>query len=230
MLFAMAFLASSTALAAGPEPDWVRATEKAPWRPRDSCGEVVLNGRMWLIGGWFQSFEDPPRDVWSSADGADWKLEARAIDYKHTDLPMTLAFKGRMWIMGGWHGGRLKHASATNEVWSSADGVTWRQETKAAGWSPRLAAAAVVFKDKMWVLGGVQKYYFGDDSDLRSDVWSSADGKTWTQVTEKAPWSPTTAPRRTAASSGSSAAATTCRSTRRTTTSGPPRTASSGRG
>jgi hypothetical protein len=169
---------------------WVQVTKKAPWQPRDSCGEMVHNGRLWLIGGWFQSFEDPPRDVWSSADGMDWTLATKSAPFKHSDLSTTLTFKDRLWIMGGWHGGRLKHASASNEVWSSADGVDWKQETKAAGWSPRLGAAGVVFRGKLWLLGGVQKYYFGDDSDLRSDVWSSEDGVTWKEATAKAAWSP----------------------------------------
>src|SRR5262249_11254845 len=134
--------------------------------------------------------EDPPRDVWSSSDGATWKLETKEAAFKHSDLSMTLTFKDKMWIMGGWHGGRLKHASASNEVWSSTDGVTWEQVTKSAGWSPRLAAAVVAFKGKMWVLGGLQKYYFGTDEDLRNDVWYSEDGANWKQATAKAPWAP----------------------------------------
>ena len=59
-----------------------------------------------------------------------------------------------------------------------------------ADWSPRLAAGAVVFKDKMWILGGTEDYYFGDEKSLKSDVWSSSDGKAWRLATDKAPWSP----------------------------------------
>lgn len=92
--------------------------------------------------------------------------------------------------MGGWHGGRLEHRSASNEVWSSSDGAEWKQQTASAGWSPRMAAGVVAFKDKMWLMGGNEKYYYGTDADLRNDVWSSADGIAWTQATDKAPWSP----------------------------------------
>jgi hypothetical protein len=42
----------------------------------------------------------------------------------------------------------------------------------------------------MWILGGTENYYFGDDSSLKNDVWSSGDGKTWTQATANAGWSP----------------------------------------
>ena len=170
--------------------DWVKVTDRAGWQPRDSSGEVVYKDQLWILGGWFDSFAAPPRDVWSSPDGKTWKLVTTEAPWKHSDLPMTVVFNDRMWIMGGWYNGRLPGHGASNEVWSSTDGVTWEQATKQAGWSPRLAAGAVVFKGRMWILGGTENYYFGDDKSLKNDVWSSADGKEWRQETANAPWSP----------------------------------------
>jgi hypothetical protein len=184
-----AWLASCCMAPAAP-PAWVRVTEKADFSPRDSCGELVFRDRLWLLGGWMDSFTDPPRDVWSSPDGVKWTRVIEQAPWKHSDFPMTVVFKDRMWIMGGWHGGRLPHASASHSVWSSTDGAGWKLETEAAGWSPRMCGGLVVHNDRMWVLGGVQKYYFGNDDDLKNDVWSSADGVHWEQVTERAPWSP----------------------------------------
>lgn len=169
---------------------WVQETAQAAWQPRDSSGELVFNDRLWILGGWFDSYSAPPRDVWSSADGRNWTLVQEQAPWKHSDLPMTLTFKDRMWLMGGWYNGRLEGHGASNEVWSSTDGSEWKLETKAAGWSPRIAAGAVVFQNKMWILGGTQNYYFGDDCDLKSDVWSSEDGKTWKLETADAGWSP----------------------------------------
>jgi hypothetical protein len=171
-------------------PDWVLVTAQAGWRPRDSSGEVVFKDRLWLLGGWFDSFSAPPRDVWSSADGKSWTLVTKEAPWKHSDLPMTLAFQGRMWLMGGWFNGRLPGHCASNAVWASADGAQWEQVTARAGWSPRLAAGAVVFKDRMWLLGGTEDYYFGDERSLKNDVWSSADGKQWKLETAHAPWAP----------------------------------------
>ena len=170
--------------------DWVKVTDKAGWQPRDSQGELAYKDQLWIFGGWFQSFEAPPRDVWSSADGKTWKLVTKEAPWKHSDLPMTLVHDGKMWFMGGWYNGRLPGHSASSEVWHSTDGEKWEQATKAAGWTPRIAAGAVTFKGRMYILGGTENYYFGDQKSLKNDVWSSADGKEWTQVTEKAPWSP----------------------------------------
>ena len=135
-------------------PDWIRVTEQAPWRARDSQGEVAFGGRLWILGGWFDSFKPAPRDVWSSVDGRSWQRVTSQAPWRHSDLSMSLALDGRMWFMGGWTNGRLPGHEAGNEVWSSTDGTHWKQATDAAGWSPRLAAAAVVFQDKMWILGG----------------------------------------------------------------------------
>lgn len=197
-----------------PAPSWVKVTDKAAWQPRDSSGEVVYKDQLWLLGGWFDSFAAPPRDVWSSSDGKSWKLVEPTAPWKHSDLPMTLVFGDKMWIMGGWYNGRLAGHSASSEVWSSTDGVKWEQATASAGWTPRLAAGAAVFKGRMWILGGIENYYFGDEARLRkevdpsidgkikkfeavdvgeslkNDVWSSVDGKTWKLETPNAGWAP----------------------------------------
>ncbi|HOZ45772.1 MAG TPA: galactose oxidase [Candidatus Hydrogenedentes bacterium] len=188
MLFACVF--GAAALAQKPVPDWVRVAETAGWTPRDSAGELVYHDQMWLFGGWFQSFEAPPRDVWRSPDGKTWTRVTEAAPWIHSDLPMTLVFDDRMWIMGGWYNGRLPGCSASNQVWWSTDGAAWQQATPAAGWSPRLASAIVEFKGKMWILGGTENYYFGDLSSLKNDVWCSADGANWELVTADAGWAP----------------------------------------
>ena len=173
-----------------PQPAWVRVTEKAGWTARDSQGELVYKNRLWLFGGWMNSFEAPPRDVWSSADGKKWTQVTAKAPWIHSDLSMSLTFKNRMWFMGGWYNGRLPGHSASNQVWSSTDGKAWTRATKAAGWTPRLAAALVEFKGRMWMLGGTENYYFGNKKSLKNDVWSSPDGKTWTRATDNAGWTP----------------------------------------
>lgn len=184
--------AKPSALSEGTDPltpDW-RLEGTAAWPARDSQAEWVFQEKLWIGGGWFQSYEAPPRDVWASGDGKDWRLMVERAPWKHSDLPMNLVFEDRMWIMGGWFNGRLPGHSAGRQVWSSADGVEWREVTDSAAWSARLAAAAVVHRGKMWLLGGTMNYYFGDATDLKNDVWSSADGRNWKEETASAAWTP----------------------------------------
>lgn len=173
-----------------PAPDWELVTRRADWQPRDSQGELVFNNRLWILGGWFDSFSPPPRDVWSSPDGKEWKQVTPKAPWRHSDLPMTATFQGKLWLMGGWADGRLKTHSASAQVWNSNNGTDWTLVTDKAGWSPRLAAGIAVHDNKLWILGGTENYYFGTDKSIRNDVWCSADGKTWTCVTPNAPWQP----------------------------------------
>ena len=173
-----------------PAPDWELVTRNAGWQPRDSQGEVVFNNRLWIMGGWFDSFSAPPRDVWSSPDGKSWSRTTSEAPWRHSDLPMSVTFRGKMWLMGGWADGRLKTHSASAQVWNSDNGSDWKLVTEKAGWSPRLAAGVAVHDDKLWIIGGTENYYFGTDKSIQNDVWCSGDGKTWTCVTKNAPWKP----------------------------------------
>lgn len=183
-------MTTASALDKNETVNWVREVDNAPWQARDSQGKVVYKGRMWILGGWFNSFKPCPRDVWSTYDGRNWNLVLEVAPWKHSDLPMTLVYKDQMWFMGGWYNGRLPEHSASNEVWNSSDGANWKMASRNADWSPRLAAGAVVFKDKMWILGGIENYFFGDDASLKNDVWCSDDGRQWKLVTNNAGWSP----------------------------------------
>lgn len=168
--------------------NWVKVTEHAGWKARDSAGEVVYNGKMWLFGGWFNSHGPFPNDVWSSPDGVKWTQVTPNAGWVHADLPTSLVFDNKMWFMGGWHEGRNPGASASNQVWCSTDGAEWRCVSKSADWSPRLGAGGVALNGKMWILGGIKKYFFGDESSLLNDVWNSSDGVHWKLVTHHAPW------------------------------------------
>nr|WP_320162781.1 PQQ-binding-like beta-propeller repeat protein [uncultured Methanoregula sp.] len=75
-----------------------------------------------------------------------------------------------------------------NDVWRSTDyGRTWTQQTPSAAWSPRTGHTSVVMPDGSIVLMGGWDI---NGIDI-NDVWISTDfGKTWTQQTPSAAWSP----------------------------------------
>lgn len=64
-------------------------------------------------------------------------------------------------------------------------GEHWWQVTESAPWGKRAQHTAVVFDDRMWILGGR-----GENETLFGDVWSSADGVVWDLVTSSPGWSP----------------------------------------
>lgn len=167
-------------------PDWVCVNEQADWQARDSQGEFVYDGHMWILGGWFTPQTPNPRDVWKSPDGIHWTRTVEVAPWEQSDLPAAMVFGGKMWMMGGRS---LPGTACSNQVWSSTDGVEWALETDDAGWSPRLGPGYAVFRDRMWILGGTEDFYESDETTLKNDVWSSADGRTWRLELANAPWS-----------------------------------------
>ena len=99
----------------------------------------------------------------------------------------AVTFKNKMWLLGGWNpGDKVNFPKICNsEVWNSTDGIKWDLVLKQAPWEGRHCAGYVVFKERMFIVGGDcnQGYY-------QSDVWSSDDGVRWDRVTDKVPWGP----------------------------------------
>ena len=80
--------------------------------------------------------------------------------------------KNGIFVLGGEPAG----LSLKNDVWWSADGEAWKQETANAGWTVRAVYQAAAYQGRLYVLGG-----WAGKGELRNDVWSSADGETWRQ-------------------------------------------------
>ncbi|MDD2715776.1 MAG: hypothetical protein PHW04_07785, partial [Candidatus Wallbacteria bacterium] len=130
-------------------------------------GNIVLNGKMFVIGGYDGTYR---HDVWSTIDGLTWTKECDA-PFSSRYLFGCTVHEGKIWIAGGNANTVLK-----SDVWQSADGKNWTQVTADGGFTARSAAGLVSFDGKLWLIGGC---ITGGAS--RNDVWSSVDGITWTK-------------------------------------------------
>ena len=124
-------------------------------------------------------------DVWSSTDGKTWTQETADADWPPRSLHQALSHKGRIYVLGGV----TYNDEELNDVWSSADGQNWSLETDGADWSVRSGHQALSHKGRIYVMSGGVNIY-GENPIGKSDVWSSTDGKTWTQETADVDWSP----------------------------------------
>ncbi|MFH1919847.1 MAG: galactose oxidase, partial [Planctomycetota bacterium] len=66
----------------------------------------------------------------------------------------------------------------------SADGVNWNRAMEQAPWKARIWFSAVVYRDRMWVLGGSTH-----GNELIVDVWHSKDGEKWSELKSDVTWS-----------------------------------------
>jgi len=181
---------------------WIKVTDKAPFAARDGAGAIALDGKMWLLGGWNPlDKENFPRicnnEVWSSSDGAAWDLvkpntfSNAAFDgtahWEGRHAAGWVAYRGKMWIVGG----DPNQGHYQNDVWNSADGKAWTLVNKGrpVPWAPRCLHGTVVFRDKMWVLGGQTIPSMAPaDEIIYRDVWNTTDGFNWTRVEPQEPY------------------------------------------
>src|SRR5258708_651155 len=57
-----------------------------------------------------------------------------------------VVFQNRLWVLGGT--GTAHNGTQVNDVWSSEDGLQWRQELASAPWHPRWGHAVFAFAGK----------------------------------------------------------------------------------
>jgi hypothetical protein len=152
-----------------PTANWDLVAEKRPFPARDSAGELVFDGFLWLFGGYIPKVIN---DLWRSRDGVTWEQMPDVPATGGINIPLRWVHDGRMWI-----------TSQAGELLASRDGRTWDLVTKNAPWVGRKNCGSVAFQGRMWVIGG-------SSSVFHNDVWSSADGIHWTCELEHAPWCP----------------------------------------
>lgn len=148
---------------------WERVLSGAPWAPRARAHLVPFRDTLWLIGG-----EPNDRVSWFTVDGVTWGARPVA-GLPELNPQGVVVHRGALWILG--HGA---WESATNDVWSSADGVSWTRVASAAAWPARTGAGFGVLQGQLWVIGGAG----------RRDAWSSADGVHWRLAPEPLPGPP----------------------------------------
>ncbi len=192
-----------------PTPDipgykWIKVALPAAFAPRDGAGALVYKNHMWLLGGW-----NPPdrkffprgcnNEVWKSRNGADWTLVRPntfidssfnpELDWEGRHTAGYVVYDDKMWIVGG----DANQGHYQFDVWNSSDGKTWNHVNKGkpVPWGPRVLHYTLVYKDRIWVIGGQSLPQIGGGKEIfYRDVWTTTDGINWTQVTPQEPFWP----------------------------------------
>lgn len=122
-----------------------------------------------------------------------WEEATPNASWIERDSHAAVVFKDKIWLMGGLNGNgfvikedvveywKTPHFS---DVWVSENGKDWELVAEKSPWGDRRSIQVVIFKDKMWLMGG-----WGPEVGYRNDVWYSEDGINWVKTISKADFS-----------------------------------------
>ena len=164
---------------------WNRAAANAGFSARYFATVGVLNGALYLMGG-FQGIGAYLNDVWRSTDGVTWTevtntTAARFVGrLGHASVVLPGSGSGgadELYYIGGF-----PTAGEAQNVYKSGDGGTWTQLTPVPGFANnRYSHTAVVLGGDIYLIAGQE------GSTPKRDVWKSQDkGATWSRITAAA--------------------------------------------
>lgn len=147
---------------------WVILSKKSNLPYRFFYHPFVFENKLWIIGG-----EDKNRqyaDIWNSTDGINWVHQKDNLPFGKRSGSQIVNLKGKLYLLN-------------NDVWVSTDAMNWVRLTSDIVKGEQIFGySAIVFDDKIWLLGCNRNGQFS------SQVLVSEDGKNW--LAQSAPWSP----------------------------------------
>ena len=154
--------------------NWIQMEDTIPgYAKRNNANYAYLNNSLFLFGGELCS-SIHSNEVWKSADGANWtQLPNAPWLGRGMQINSCVDGSGQLWMLGGSNEGDRR---TYNEVWKTADGITWTLVNESAPWAGRYWHTVAWFDNKMWLIGGMATAV------EMGDVWYSEDGISWFEL------------------------------------------------
>lgn len=177
---------------------WQQITANAGWGNYHSLVAGAFNNKFYAYGATLGFSNSITFGAYTSTDAVSWN-KVPAIDNQGDSVPggeysaLVTGFNNNIWLLGGHRPGvGFNFDYVTSNTYSSSDGNAWTVSAPVNAtdrFSARERIGGVVFNNLLYVIGG-NAYPFGGNTAYEgtpyNDVWSSADGAVWTQVTSAA--------------------------------------------
>lgn len=174
-----------TLAGASTDSAWEKLAD-GPWAAReglmavDTPSGIVMTGGRKILGAYAGN------DVWRTSDGVTWE-ELPDAPFDGRAYHAMFYHNACVFVMGGQTVSFFGNPFY-NDVWRSCDdGESW-ESLGTAPWPARAGIAFTIFNGNMIVAGGCHGSSIGDGRLFYNDVWSSPDGKNWTQLAANASW------------------------------------------
>lgn len=153
---------------------WSKVSDGAAFPGGYNFPVFTMRGEMWAF------HHD---GSWSSRDGRTWTKSELPVAGLNSGYQKYVQFRDAVYALGTMEG-NYTEMRLGSRIARTADFKRWEVLAETSQLPPRVFYGAVVFQNKIWLMGGFdgQRYY--------NDVWNSVDGVQWTKVAEAAGWSP----------------------------------------
>jgi hypothetical protein len=153
---------------------------------RSSSAVVQHGGKTWLLGGWTGAAL--LNDIWWTTPNGRWTRALAKAKWRPRAFFEAVSFRNQIFLFGGFKYERPNYV--IGDVWASSDGINWACANPEPPWEAREHFGAVILNDAIFLFGGLTYLNppLGATFRTFSDVWTSNDGYSWSQVTEEAPW------------------------------------------
>ncbi len=151
---------------AGPPPFGIRRNHQL----------VNFQDRLILIGETIDPDGSPMTESWLYNEVDGWTPASDLPPFSPGNSARLIVYKEQLWFIG--YLTENNELSNPTGIWTSADGINWEPVTNSdTAFGNRFGHQLTVFNDRLWLIGG-------QDSEMQSDgttqVWSTADGLSWT--------------------------------------------------
>jgi hypothetical protein len=137
---------------------------------------ACFNDKLWAVGVQTGGY---PNSVWSSTDGMAWECVTKDAGFPVSQSFKCVATGSGMFAIGAGP------SETRRGIWRSDDGVTWEMVADSITClASRKYFQCVVFDGNIWVATEESEAY-----EKENELWTSADGKIWTQCESRMPFS-----------------------------------------
>lgn len=153
---------------------WIKVTDNAAFPGAYNFPVFTVRNQMWAFhheGNWY------------STDGRTWAKSELPVSGLNSGYQKYVQFKDAIYALGTMEG-NYTNMRLGSRIARTSDFKRWEVVAESSELPSRVFYGAVVFNDKIWLMGGFdgQNYY--------NDVWNSSDGVQWSRVAEKTAWNP----------------------------------------
>lgn len=117
------------------ELDFTLLETSSPIAQRCDHASVIFQDKLWVFGGYNPNARGDEEtyldDVWYSEDGYTWMNITQDAPWDGRRGHQVVVYNDRLYLIGGFRvfqADGITYGRASNDVWSSLDGLTWVEE------------------------------------------------------------------------------------------------------